>query len=336
MRGLLVTAGLAAWCATLAILGAGDPARAQTTSALEQSIAKKRASEQSSGGAIKRLAALEAKLGREISIVQRRVELVEASYQESLARLDQTRTELADQSKRRTRMQARLDEGRDTLAAQLKLSYMTARPDLTTVVLDSGGVNDLLDRLEFERRVQQSNTRILELVRAARTDARTQSVRLTTLERRREDTTEAIGRQRASISQIRAALATRQAALSQARAARTAALKRTQGSRAKAERTLKRLEAARADAAVSSRGPGGPWAIPWAIVQCESGGQNLPPNSAGASGYYQFMPQTWQALGGSTPNAYQASKAEQDRLAAKLWRGGAGRSNWVCAGLVGA
>ncbi len=85
---------------------------------------------------------------------------------------------------------------------------------------------------------------------------------------------------------------------------------------------------------MSRPGPGGPWAIPWAIVQCESGGQNVPPNYAGASGYYQFMQATWKGLGGSTPHAYQASKAEQDRLAARLWAGGAGAHNWVCASLV--
>jgi len=82
-------------------------------------------------------------------------------------------------------------------------------------------------------------------------------------------------------------------------------------------------------------GPGGPWAIPWAIVQCESGGQNHPPNWAGASGYYQFIPATWRGLGGSTPHAYQAGKAEQDRLAARLWAGGAGARNWDCAAIVG-
>ena len=86
--------------------------------------------------------------------------------------------------------------------------------------------------------------------------------------------------------------------------------------------------------ATSVAGPGGPWAIPWPIVQCESGGQNLPPNSATASGYYQMLDSTWKGLGGSTPHAYQASKAEQDRLASRLWNGGAGASNWVCASLV--
>ena len=40
-------------------------------------------------------------------------------------------------------------------------------------------------------------------------------------------------------------------------------------------------------------------------------------------------------LGGSTPHAYLAPKAEQDRLAAQLWADGRGAGNWVCAALVG-
>jgi hypothetical protein len=105
----------------------------------------------------------------------------------------------------------------------------------------------------------------------------------------------------------------------------------------RAQRTLDKLLADRAAAARASGpgGAGGRYSIPWPVVQCESGGQNLPPNSAGASGYYQMMPATWQGLGGSTPNAFQAPKAEQDRLAAKLWNGGSGAQNWVCAALVG-
>jgi peptidoglycan hydrolase CwlO-like protein len=84
-----------------------------------------------------------------------------------------------------------------------------------------------------------------------------------------------------------------------------------------------------------SFGPSGGWAIPYAIVLCESGGQDLSPNSAGASGYYQIMPATWKLFGGTGPAAYLASKAEQDAVASRIWNGGAGASNWVCAGIVG-
>ena len=63
-------------------------------------------------------------------------------------------------------------------------------------------------------------------------------------------------------------------------------------------------------------------------MNCESGGQDLTPNNAGASGYYQFMPGTWNGYGGYS-QAYQAPKSLQDQRAAQVWNGGAGSSNWV-------
>jgi hypothetical protein len=135
------------------------------------------------------------------------------------------------------------------------------------------------------------------------------------------------------VATMTGALRTRRDALARARSARLAALAATVAGRRRAQRELDRLLAAQARAAASV-GPGGPWAIPWPIVQCESGGQNLPPNWATASGYYQFIDDTWRRLGGSTPHAYQASKAEQDRLAARLWAGGGGARNWDCYALV--
>ena len=68
---------------------------------------------------------------------------------------------------------------------------------------------------------------------------------------------------------------------------------------------------------------------------CESGGQNLPPNGAGASGYYQIIPSTWHDFGGTGPAAYLAPKSEQDAVAARIWNNGAGASNWACSAIVG-
>lgn len=78
--------------------------------------------------------------------------------------------------------------------------------------------------------------------------------------------------------------------------------------------------------------PYGEWAIPPSIVMCESQGQNLPPNSAGASGYYQIIPSTWQAYGGSryASEAYLSSKEGQDVVAGRIWDGGNGAGQWVC------
>jgi hypothetical protein len=203
-------------------------------------------------------------------------------------------------------------------------------------VLGSHSFADLLERVEFMKRVADRNAGVVSDVRAARAETRRQAALLVRLEARRRDDAEAVARRRDAIASMRDGLAGRQATLVRARAARAQALAGTRSNRRSAQRALGRLIAARERAAATANaGPGGPWAIPWPIVQCESGGQNLPPNGAGASGYYQMLPSTWKGLGGSTRHAYQASKAEQDRLAARLWAGGAGAHNWVCAALVG-
>jgi len=62
------------------------------------------------------------------------------------------------------------------------------------------------------------------------------------------------------------------------------------------------------------------------IRACESGGNYQTNTGNGYSGAYQFDQQTWKAAGGSTEHAYQASPAEQDRVAA----------GWIAAGHRGA
>jgi hypothetical protein len=100
-------------------------------------------------------------------------------------------------------------------------------------------------------------------------------------------------------------------------------------------RVMAALAAAPAPAPASRASGGGDgWAIPNSVVQCESGGQNQPPNYVGASGYYQIIPSTWLAYGGGqyAPSAYQATAAQQASVASRIWDGGAGASQWVCAG----
>jgi hypothetical protein len=80
----------------------------------------------------------------------------------------------------------------------------------------------------------------------------------------------------------------------------------------------------------------GPWAIPTVIVMCESGGRNLPPNYATASGYYQILTSTWLLFGGGqyAPQAYLAPKPIQDLIATRIWNG-PGPSQWDCTGITG-
>ncbi len=319
------------------VVGAVAPAAAaaQSESSLRSRIERSRDRERALSGAVAQLSGMVARAGREVAIVQGRLTAVEADLAEAEVRLASTRERLGEGRRRLVRLKRRHAEGRELLAAQLVADYKADPPDIVSFVLGADSFADLLERIAFAKRVRTRNAEILARVRDARVRTRHAAIVLARLAAERREAAHAIAARRAALASMRDGLAARQATLVRARAARSQALAGTRAGRVSAQRALDRLVAARKRAeAAALRAPGGPWAIPWPIVQCESGGQNLPPNGAGASGYYQMLPETWKGLGGSTPHAYQAPKAEQDRLAAALWAGGAGAHNWVCAGLV--
>jgi peptidoglycan hydrolase CwlO-like protein len=315
--------------------GAAHLALARDPGPLQNQIQRQKGQEQQLASAAARLGRLEAATSHAVDVLSGRLAEAQADLARWQARLAATQADLRATRRRLVRLRARLAESRQALATMLRQRYTANQPDLVSVVLDAHGFADVLERVNFLKRVQRSDTLIVAAVRRGRDDARRDERRLAALQTRQRDQTAAVKLQRDALSRMTAALQARREALAAARAARLEALRNTRASRRRAEHELSRLLAAQARAAASV-GPGGPWAIPWPIVECESGGQNLPPNSAGASGYYQMLPSTWHGLGGSTPQAYQASKAEQDRRAAALWAGGAGAHNWVCASLVGA
>ncbi len=318
------------------VLWAGNPLPSQGADAgtLQQEIDSGRDREQRARSAAERAAALERLAARDVEVLQGRLAAVQADAAAWQARLARTENDLDRSRKHALALRRRLVRDRSLLAETLRSGYMISRPDLVAVVLGSTSFANLVERATFLRRTQERNADVIAAVRDARAETRRQARHLAVLVPRQRRATQAAQRERDAVAQIASALEARRASLARVRDARLAAASNAASSRRRAERELRKLEAQRRQA-ISQTGPGGPWAIPWPIVQCESGGQNTPPNSAGASGYYQFIPATWRALGGSTPHAYLASKAEQDRLAARLWAGGAGARNWDCAALVG-
>jgi peptidoglycan hydrolase CwlO-like protein len=323
---------------------------AQSSSALRGEIDRQSRREQQLSGTAQKLAALEASATRASEVAQRRLSEVQAQYDQAQARLAGTTTDLRATRARLVRLRRQLDRGRRVLAQVLRSRYTADAPDVVDVVLASDGFANLLERVDFLKRVQAHDGRIVGAVKSAKAGATKDEARLTALRRTQARLAEAASRQRDAMVSMAAGLEARRAAVAEAHRARVAALSSARAKRASAERALTKLQRAQERAArqfttpastgaAASAGrtaaPSGGWAIPWPIVQCESGGQNVGPNSMGASGYYQFMVATWKGLGGSTPQAYQASKAEQDRLAAKLWAGGAGAGNWDCAAMVG-
>jgi hypothetical protein len=234
------------------------------------------------------------------------------------------------------------------LARQLVTNYEQSKPTLVSVVLESNGFKDLLDRLTFLRDAQHQQQTIITITREAKARADAAASHLAILRSNDREITIATAQRVRALAGMNTLLHSKQATLARARGIQQSALvaSRARGSHLEAEiGHIEAEQAAAARAAAAASGtptPAGPtygasggWAIPYAIVLCESGGQNLTPNSAGASGYYQILPSTWKLFGGTGLAAYLASKGEQDAVASRIWNGGAGASNWVCAGIVG-
>ncbi|MDQ6778648.1 MAG: transglycosylase family protein, partial [Actinomycetota bacterium] len=242
-------------------------------------------------------------------------------------------------------LESRLARGREALSRLLVSQYESQQQNIVTVVLQARGFADLLDRLQYLHMAQGQQKAIVHVTMIAKAQAQSAATRLAALEARDQSTTTAVATEARAIAGMNALLQSKRSAVARVRAIQVAQLAATRARQSQLSHQLSVVEAQQAAAAAPTAsgspvpyggaGASGGWAIPYAIVQCESGGQNLTPNSAGASGYYQILPSTWTGAGGSGPAAYLAPKSEQDRIASILWNHGAGASNWVCAGIVG-
>jgi septal ring factor EnvC (AmiA/AmiB activator) len=355
-RGLRLPLLALALCATLALAalrpghGVADPSLGQLQSQLGSQQSHQAQLDRSIGS----LNGLIDKLDAQISLVQGREQAVTEELAADRAKLRSVHGQLVRERAVLVRLRAKLAAAQRLLAKQLVSGYETGTPTLVSVVLSSSGFQNLLNQINFLGRAEHEQKSLIAATAAAKRRATAAAQRLAKLERTdRQITHDALIRQRALVS-MNELLQSKQSALAKARAAQSAAL---QASRARSEALkheiskVKAQQAAAAAAAAKAAAqdaantalptPTGPalgansgWAIPWAIVDCESGGQNFPPNSAGASGYYQIIPSTWQEYGGTGPAAYLTSKAEQSAVAKRIWDG-AGPGAWDCASIVG-
>jgi septal ring factor EnvC (AmiA/AmiB activator) len=353
----VAVAGALGALAAVPISSDAQPSLGQLNSALGQQQSHQQRLEANLSG----LSQLIGSLSSQIGLVRSREAAVQSELAQDRTSLVIAQAALAREQRVLGVLRARLARGRALLARQLVSSYESDSPDLMTVVLESNGFRDLLERITYLGDAERQQRLIITITRTAKARTAAETLRLARLEASdRQITLNAAVRAQA-LAGMNQLLQSKQTVLTRAQSIQRAALSATQARAGQLQAQISQIEAAQAaqraaaaaaaaqsaqasgssgssSAPVSSGpalGPSGGWAIPYPIVLCESGGQNLPPNSAGASGYYQIMAATWKLFGGSGPAAYLASKAEQDAVASRIWRGGAGASNWVCAGMVG-
>lgn len=299
-------------------------------------------------------------LAGQVSLVRSREQAAEERLADENDLVQTVRAQTVRQRRRLALLRKILSRARRALAAELVSQYEQPQQSFITLVVDSGGFQQLLDGLQYMSRAKRAEETIVRVTRAAQSEAITASERLLALQAADTRAVDNAQTQTHALAGMNALLSSRESALTDERSAQSAALAASQAHGAKLDAAISAIQSKEAAAEAAARavtvpsdggagtsdggagtsvtavtGGSGGWAIPYPVVLCESGGQDLPPNGAGASGYYQIVPATWRDFGGSGPAAYLAPKAEQDAVAAKIWNNGAGASNWTCSGIVG-
>jgi septal ring factor EnvC (AmiA/AmiB activator) len=234
-----------------------------------------------------------------------------------------------------------LDALRSQYAASVKVLdrrlvdiYESDPPDYVTVLLNSNGFDDLSTRADYLQALHNADMRIADRVASLRDEMATHTHQVADLKQQSDAEAQQLTSAKQSFVASQQAANQGAAAVAQARAGTQASLSDAQGQVAQLEQQKATQQASVASGSGSGSGNpaylGGPYSIPTYIVMCESGGNYHALNaSSGAGGAYQILPSTWAAYGGhGAPQ--DALKAEQDRIAAEIWRD-SGPSAWSCA-----
>src|SRR3954451_1035714 len=180
----------------------------------------------------------------DITVLERRQVRIQTDLDAKRAELARIQADLRQERIRLARLRARLAEARIALANRLPPLYKADKPGAVTVVLESNGFADLLERTEFMRRVSDQDARIIDTVRTARAEATRTAKQLGTLEKRQTRVAAAIQARRDAVSQVRAQLADRRDQYAAVRSTKAQALAGTRQSRQHLEGDLAALEAA--------------------------------------------------------------------------------------------
>ena len=120
------------------------------------------------------------------------------------------RSNLDAATQRLAGLERELVVGRRKLAAQLVAQYEAPTPDIVTVVMESHGFTDLLERVDQMRQVAAANARVINLVTRERIEVRQVKQRLTADQARQQRVVSALDIEHAQVESIRLSLLRRE------------------------------------------------------------------------------------------------------------------------------
>ena len=231
------------------LAGASHPARAATQSQLRQRIHAGQGAVSALSGAVSADNKRIRSLGASAAALESQIARLQTDLDAKRAELLKLRSELEAARTRLAQLQARQTHDQQVLAQQLVGSYESDRPDVVTVVLESTGFQNLLERLAFAQRIGNQDAHITGQVRAARRAVAAEATRLGALSLRQQRLTAQVLTERNRVASARIALVSQQLSQIKARDRKSGQLSAVRGTVASLRSQLGRLQAAAAAAA---------------------------------------------------------------------------------------
>jgi hypothetical protein len=182
---------------------------------------------------------------------------VQASLDIQEQQLEQVTVALSGAQRRLVQLQRQLASDRRILATQLVADYESPSPTLVTVIVESRGWNDLVNKVSNLKAIAAANSRVMRAVIATRTALSAQARRLARIKIRRQQTTTAVRIERDNIAQLRLSIVDRELRVASDRSAKRSQLSKLQKRLAHEASVLDRLAAAARDASLPVAPPQG-------------------------------------------------------------------------------
>jgi peptidoglycan hydrolase CwlO-like protein len=192
-----------------------------------------------------------------ISDIQQRLSGLETSLAIQQAILDKDKSRLRDARAHLLRLRVKLAADRRTLAEQMVASYEQGEPDIVSVVFEARGFADLLERVDRLKAVSKQNAKVVEAVRNARVQVRSQTRRLAVLSARQERVTAAVLIERNQVDELKLSLVRRQSVFIRSRDQKSAKLQSLQAQEAALNQKIESQQQAAAAAVGSGFGYSG-------------------------------------------------------------------------------
>jgi septal ring factor EnvC (AmiA/AmiB activator) len=331
LNSFLLTAAMLA----LAIMLNAHPAGAAGIGTLRARVDSARIEARSLAGTVQLRNAQFQAAAANAGAAARRLAAVEAELAYGRARVARIERRVADANARLRVAQTRFHREQGKLARRMVAIYKSGSPDIAGLLLGSASFSDLLTRTDYLKKINDADGALVSRVKALRDKVKKALAAVKALHAEAAAQVARLADARSQASKVRAAAAAQRAQAERARAAAQSSLANLRSRISNWTAQVAALQAATGQGGNAGQTVNqwfGDYTIPQSVVMCESGGNYGAVNpTSGAGGAYQMLPDTYKGLGGKYAAPNVAPKWEQDRLAAKLWNGGAGAGNWECA-----